>query len=66
MKRTSKFIIVAATAAITFGSLVAFVGPKDWNYYRGYHHGWHHHHDDYHHHDHDDQKTPSEEEGNSI
>ena len=65
MKRTSKFIIVAATAAITFGSLVAFVGPKDWNYHHGHYHGWHHH-DDYHQHDHDDQKTLSEEEGNSI
>ncbi|MEQ9219272.1 MAG: hypothetical protein RLO17_14580 [Cyclobacteriaceae bacterium] len=51
MKRSSLFIIGAVTAAITYGSLVAALGPKNWTH--GYHHhGWHHHHD--HHHEHQD------------
>ena len=62
MKRTTKFLISAVVAALTFGSLVATQGPKNWNEHYGYH-GWHHHHDCYQY-DYDEQKAPSvEEEG---
>ena len=44
MKRGNRFLICAAVAVLTFGSLVAIEGPKKWSYY-GHHHGWHHHHD---------------------
>lgn len=46
MKRSSKLIIAVAAAALTFASLVAVNGPKDWKAYHRYHHGWHHHHHD--------------------
>ncbi len=60
MKRSSKFITGALAAALTFGSLVATIGPKNWEYYRhGYHqHGWHHHHE----HGSDDGAASSPEE----
>ena len=60
MKRTTKFLIGAATVALTFGSLVAIEGPKDWNAYH-HAHRWHHHHDcsQY---DHDDRSRSSERE----
>ncbi len=55
MKRTSKFIIIIGMAAITFGSLVAFVGPKQWHHH-GHYRGWYdHHHDDHQHPDHKDE-----------
>jgi hypothetical protein len=31
MKRSSRFVIGLAAAALTFGSLFAFVGPKNFN-----------------------------------
>ena len=65
MKRTKKIIVAVITAAITFASLVAIEGPKDWNYHHGHYGQWHHH-DDSHHHDHEGEKTPSGDEGNSI
>lgn len=32
MKKSSKFVIGFAAAALTFGSLFAFVGPKHFNH----------------------------------
>ena len=44
MKRTSRFWIGLAAAAITFSSLTAFVGTDHWNHRREYlhHHGYDH------------------------
>jgi len=54
------------TAVVTFGSLVAFVGPKDWHHHGGHYHDWHDH-EKYHHHDHgDDIEAPNAEDENSI
>ena len=49
MKRGSLFLIAFLAAALTFGSLMAFVGPQNsgWNReHYGWHGGWHHHHYD--------------------
>lgn len=44
MKRRNRFLIGMAAAAITFGSLFAFVGPDHWAYrhHHAYGHGCHH------------------------
>ncbi len=46
MKRRNRFLVGLAAAAITYGSLFAFVGPEYWqnryHHYHGYHHGHHH------------------------
>jgi hypothetical protein len=34
MKRSSRFLIAFAAAALTFGSLAAFVGPRHWRQQR--------------------------------
>ncbi len=34
MKRSSRFLIAFAAAAVTFGSLTAFIGPRHWQHYR--------------------------------
>ncbi len=44
MKRSSRLIVGLAAAAITFGSLAAFMGTDHWNYDRGYYHHNRHHH----------------------
>lgn len=36
MKRKSKFIIVTATALLTFGTLMATVGSRHFNHHMGY------------------------------
>jgi len=49
MKRSSRFLIAFAAAAVTFASLSAFVGPRHWGRH-GYGHcyadagQWHKHH----------------------
>ena len=46
MKRRPHFIVAFLATAITFGSLMAFVGPQNsgWNRDRyGWHGGWRHH-----------------------
>lgn len=66
MKRTSKFILITVTAAVTFGSLVAIEGPKDWGHYHGYHRDWHQHSESHHYYDHNDQKTLPDKDENAI
>ncbi|UFH51886.1 hypothetical protein [Spirosoma sp. KNUC1025] len=44
--------VVVLTAALTFGSLMALVGPRSFGHHWGYHgyygrHGWYGHHDRY-------------------
>ncbi len=34
MKRSSKFILVVVAAALTFGSLTAFIGSRQWRHHR--------------------------------
>jgi hypothetical protein len=36
MKRTSRFIVFTLAAGLTFGSLVAFVGPPKCNHHHGH------------------------------
>ncbi len=38
MKRSSRLIVVLAAAAVTFGSLYAFVGTGHWDRYDRYQH----------------------------
>lgn len=51
MKRGTRFAIGLAAAALTFGSLWAFVGPKRQvcgPFYHSYEQRWNHHHGDCH------------------
>lgn len=44
MKKSSRFLIGFAAAALTFGSLMAFVGPQHFAKYGNRHCGYHQYH----------------------
>ncbi|MDW3191425.1 MAG: hypothetical protein R8G66_03645 [Cytophagales bacterium] len=45
MKKSTRLIVALVAAAITFGSLFAFVGTDHWEKYRHVHQHWHQHED---------------------